>query len=269
MLPVAGLTYWTSQEQATTGGFKMQEIQREDIDILVRLQMAETETVRIESLLKKIDREKIGVEAKLVEFAAALEEKKVALELATDLCRETEAEILMLGERVVKSNEKLRQVKTNKEYLALQREVDDNRKRKEALENTFIGLLEDKEAKEALFAERKVEFAQLSKKIEADQEEIHQKGEDDRELLAEYLQQREEIGKKLDPVLYRTFNQISDASGGLAVVQVKEHLCRGCFMNIPPQLYIEVQRCKTLILCPQCNRILYYAEPEENKVSVE
>ena len=186
---------------------------------------------------------------------------------ADALCRETEAEIQMLGERIVRSNEKLRQVKTNKEYQALQREVDDNRKRKETLENTFIQLLEDKESKEALVAQREVEFAQLSEKIRADQEEIHKKGQDDRELLDEYRQQREEIGKNLDPSLYRQFNEISNSSGGLAVVQVKEHLCRGCFMSIPPQLYIEVQRCNSLILCPQCNRILYYAEPEESKVT--
>ncbi|MDA8136352.1 MAG: C4-type zinc ribbon domain-containing protein [Desulfobacteraceae bacterium] len=32
----------------------------------------------------------------------------------------------------------------------------------------------------------------------------------------------------------------------------------GCFMNIPPQLYIEVQRGKSLISCPQCSRILYH-----------
>ena len=247
----------------------MQDITREDVNILVQLQKAETETVRIESFLKKIENEKIGVEKELVAFSVALESHRDALSRAAVLCQETEAEIQMLGERVVKSNEKLRQVKTNKEYQALQREVDDNRKRKEALETSYIQILEDKEAKEALVAEREAELAQLTEKIRVDQAEIDKKGEDDRELLEQYRQQREEIGKKLDPSLYRQFNQISDASGGLAVVEVKERLCRGCFMSIPHQLYIEVQRCNSLILCPQCNRILYYAEPEENTVKAD
>ena len=43
----------------------MQEITREDIGILVQLQKAETETVRIESFLKKIDKEKSSLEKKL------------------------------------------------------------------------------------------------------------------------------------------------------------------------------------------------------------
>lgn len=252
-----------------TGEFKMQEITREDIGILVQLQKAETETVRIESFLKKIDKEKSSLEKKLTKFETALKVKKDALERAATLCRETEAEVQMLADRVVKSNEKLRLVKTNKEYQALQREVDDNRKRKDALETSLVQFLEDEEAKQALVTEKASEFAQLAEKIRADQEEIDKKGENDRELLAQYRQQREEIGVKLDGSLYRKFNEISDSSGGLAVVQVRDHLCRGCFMSIPPQLYIEVQRANTLIMCPQCNRILYYAEPEENTVGVD
>jgi len=247
----------------------MQEITRGDIDILVQLQKAETETVRIESFLKKIDKEKSSLEKKLAKFETALGVKKEAHKRAATLCRETEAEIEMLGERIVKSNESLRLVKTNKEYQALQREVDDNRKRKDALETSLIQYLEDEEAKKALVDETASEFAQLTEKVRADQEEINKKGENDRELLAQYRQQREEIGVNLDGALYRQFNEISSTSGGLAVVQVQDHVCRGCFMNIPPQLYIEVQRANSLILCPQCNRILYYAEPEKNTVGVD
>jgi len=49
---------------------------------------------------------------------------------------------------------------------------------------------------------------------------------------------------------------------GLAVINVKNEICMGCFMNIPPQLYIEVQRENSLILCPQCSRILYHIDVE-------
>ncbi|MDY0375705.1 MAG: C4-type zinc ribbon domain-containing protein [Desulfobacterium sp.] len=247
----------------------MQEITREDIGVLVKLQKAETETVRIESFLKKIETEKIGVEKELIAFKSALENHKDELAKAAALCRDTEAEVQMLGERVVRSNEKLRQVKTNKEYQALQREVDDNRKRKEVLETSFIKFLEDKESKETFVSQREVELAQLTEKIRTEQEEIDKKGQSDRELLNQYRRQREEIGEKLESSLYRQFNQISNANGGLAVVEVRERLCRGCFMSIPHQLYIEVQRCNSLILCPQCNRILYFAQPEESTVQAD
>ncbi len=240
----------------------MQEITREDMDILIRLQKAESEMVRIESYLKDVNKEKIALELTLTEFKTALDQHREALELTQRTCREIEAEIQMTDERIVKSNTNLRLVKTNKEYQALQREVDDNRKRKEQLETQFLQLLEDKESQEALVKEREADLKQLTAKIRADQETIDSKTVDDRAILEEYGEQREEIGRKLDKHLLTRFDEVSKNSGGLAVVEVVKEVCHGCFMGIPPQLFIEVQRCNQLIQCPQCNRILFFKDED-------
>jgi predicted nucleic acid-binding Zn-ribbon protein len=238
------------------------EITKEDIRVLVSLQKAETEIVRLQSVLDGFEKEKKAISKTLASFVQAVDEHRLELQRLAALCRETEAEIQMIDQRVKKSNEHLRHVKTNKEYQALQREVDDGRKRKETLENIYLQTLGEKEAKEALVKEREMELELLQAKVRADQETIDQKSGDDRQLLSEYATQREEIGKSLDPGLFEKFTEISGASGGLAVVEVIREVCRGCFMNIPPQLFIDVQRCNSLILCPQCNRILYFKEPE-------
>ena len=118
------------------------------------------------------------------------------------------------------------------------------------------------ESREALVKEREAEFQQLSEKIRSEQEEVNKKGDDDRERLAEFRQQRDDIGRDLDSDLLGLFNEVSETSGGMAVAEVRQEVCRGCFMNIPPQLYIEVQRCQRLIQCPQCNRILYFKQED-------
>jgi predicted nucleic acid-binding Zn-ribbon protein len=238
------------------------DITREDIRVLVSLQKAESEIVRLQSVLNGFEKEKKQLQKTLDAFAASLEDHRSDLARVSSLSRETEAEIQMIEQRVKRSNEHLRQVKTNKEYQALQREVDDSRKRKETLENMYLQSLDEKEKKEALVREREAEFEQLAAKTRADQETIDQKSHDDRELLAEYRSQRDEIGRNLDPEIFERFTEISRSSNGLAVVEVVREVCRGCFLNIPPQLFIEVQRCNSLILCPQCNRILYYREQE-------
>ncbi|MFH1152211.1 MAG: C4-type zinc ribbon domain-containing protein [Pseudomonadota bacterium] len=240
----------------------LDEITKEDIRVLVDLQKAETEIVRLESVLSGFEKEKLALEKTLTSFSSSLEEHRSELAKLASLCRETEAEIQMIDQRIKKSNEHLRMVKTNKEYQALQREVDDSRKRKEQLENIYLQTLDEKEKMAALVQEREAEMLQLSSKIRGDQETIDQKSLDDRGLLANYVKQREDIGRSLDSGLFEKFTEISRSSGGLAVVQVIKEVCRGCYMNIPPQLFIEVQRCNSLILCPQCNRILYYKVPE-------
>ncbi|MCD4722791.1 MAG: nucleotide-binding protein, partial [Desulfobacula sp.] len=118
----------------------------------------------------------------------------------------------------------------------------------------------EKEKMEEIVQESEKEFLLLKDQIEAEQKDIEKKSKDDRELLDEYLAQQKDIGKNIDPSLMTRFVKISKMNKGLAVVKVRKEVCMGCFMNIPPQLYIEVQRGDSLILCPQCSRILYYEQ---------
>ncbi|SMC69012.1 hypothetical protein SAMN02746065_10764 [Desulfocicer vacuolatum DSM 3385] len=241
----------------------MAAITKNEMDVLIRLQKAETETVRILSYLESIDKEKDALESKLTTFVRALDRKKNTLDAVSKEIKDIEIEIQTTDDRIQKSNDTLRQVKTDKEYQVLQREIDNNKKRLETLESELLKKFEDKDIQEKIVQEQMVDVEQATAKIRSDQAAIDKKCEDDRELLETYKLQREDIGASLSPEFLRVFNEISDASGGLAVVEVKKEVCRGCFMNIPPQLYIEVQRGKDLILCPQCNRILYFNDADE------
>ncbi len=241
----------------------MNDISKSDIKALIKLQEGETQIVRLKAVLKKIEIQKGKLSSKLKKFGNALEKQKEDLIAASKACRDSEREIQVVDERIIKSNETLRMVKTNKEYQILLREVDDNKKRKDAFETEFLEYIDEKENIEESVQESQKEFDLLKDQIEAEQTDIEKKTIDDRELLEEYLTQQNEIGKNLDSSLMERFTKISKMNQGLAVINVDNAICRGCFMNIPPQLYIEVQRGNSLILCPQCSRILYYKEKEE------
>ncbi|MCG8638246.1 MAG: C4-type zinc ribbon domain-containing protein [Desulfobacterales bacterium] len=236
----------------------MSEISKQDIQTLVKLQEAESEIVRLTKVLDKVEKEKQKIGLQIKAFETALEKNKQELLASENGCRGIEAEIQLIDDRIIKSNEKLRMVKTNKEYQLLLREVDDNKKRKDMLETELIESMEQKEKLTLLVEERETEFQLLNDKVKAEQSEIDKKTSDDKELLNEYLEQQAEIGKNLSPSLMTRFAKISKMNNGLAVTTVKNEVCMGCFMNIPPQMYIDVQRGKSLISCPQCSRILYF-----------
>lgn len=247
----------------------MQEISKQELKTLIQLQRAESEIVRLEAILADVEKEKAGLAKTLTAFESGLNTQRQALEESKKLCQETELEIQVLDERIRKSNEYLRQVKTNKEYQALQREVDDNRKRKEQLETDYFQFLDTRETAETKVKDGEAELLQLSEKVSADQEKVHAQSEDDRNQMEDFIAQRDEIGKTLRPDLFQAFTEIAGSNAGLAVVEVKSEVCRGCFMNIPPQLYIEAQRCRELVLCPQCNRILYFKESVEDTAGAD
>jgi hypothetical protein len=240
----------------------MNDISKQNMQSFIKLQEAETQIVRLKSVLEKIEKKKEKLSAQLKQFGNALEENKANLSIAVKACKDSEREIQVVDERIIKSNETLRMVKTNKEYQILLREVDDNKQRKDAFETELLEYLDEKEEIEQSVIEEEKEYNLLKEKIETEQKEIEKKSTDDRELLEDYLTQQNEIGKNLNSSLMDRFVKISKMNQGLAVVNVKDAICKGCFMNIPPQLYIEVQRGNSLILCPQCSRILHYIEEE-------
>ena len=240
----------------------MNDISKQDIGALIKLQEAETQIVKLRAVLKKVEKKKGELSAKLKLFGNALEEKKENLTTAITNCKDSEKEIQVVDDRIIKSNETLRMVKTNKEYQIFLREVDDNKKRKDVFETELLEYLDAKEEIEESVQESEKEYNLLKDQTEAEQKNIEKKSTDDRELLDEYLTQQNEIGKSLDSSLMKQFAKISKMNQGLAVINVKNEICMGCFMNIPPQLYIEVQRENSLILCPQCSRILYHIDVE-------
>ncbi|PIE62978.1 MAG: nucleotide-binding protein [Desulfobacter postgatei] len=229
-----------------------------DIATLVKLQEAETEIVRLNEVLNEIEKKKSKLASRLKQFAAALKENAEQLEKLEKNCLDSENEIKIVDARIVKSNETLRNVTTNREYQVLLREVDDNKKRKDALETELLQIMEDREKSQTIVDESKKEYQQLEEQIKAEQNQIEEQTTKDRKRLGEYLESQKEIGASLDPKLLEQFKRISRMNQGSAVAGVQDQVCLGCFMNIPPQLYIEVQRGNELIFCPQCSRILYY-----------
>ncbi len=238
----------------------MTDISKKDIETLVRLQEAETEIVRLQTVLEKVEKEKRKLAVKLNDFKAALDKSNEDFLNAQKACRDLENEIQIVDARIIKSNENLRMVKTNKEYQVLLREVDDNKKRKDGIETQLLEHLEEKDRIETLVQETETQYLQLKEQVEAEQEKIELKSTNDKKDLEDFLNQQEEIGKNLDSFLMNRFTKISKMNNGLAVVEVINEVCMGCFMNIPPQLFIEVQRATALVSCPQCSRIIYFKE---------
>jgi len=77
-------------------------------------------------------------------------------------------------------------------------------------------------------------------------------------VTTEQTERREVISKQLEANLVKLYDILKEKRQGLGVVGAKDETCQGCFVNIPPQMFIEVQKNNALIRCPNCNRILYW-----------
>ena len=172
-----------------------------------------------------------------------------------------EGELELENERIKHSQLKLLEIKTNKEYQALLKEIEIGKEHNSQREEEIIRLLDEIDQLKADYVHT-VERAHKERgTIEQETTTIKDQMEKVEHDIGHWHKTREEIIKETDPNLLKQYNTLKEKRNGVAIVLVKNEGCQGCYVNIPPQMYNEVQKNNEIILCPNCHRILYW----ENK----
>jgi predicted nucleic acid-binding Zn-ribbon protein len=239
---------------------------REQLYLLVKLQKIETETSDIKAELGQVSKkfEKLDDERHAFEQALADEESDCD-ELKKNY-RNFEADAQTNLSSVDKTEVKLRSVKTNKEYQALLKEIEDQKAKNSKIEDRMLECLDRLDEVEKSIAKKKQDQIELSEQLKSEKGIIAQDVEQKKKKLIELDTARDEIAGMIEPKLLEKYNTTkSQQAGGLAVASVKNAVCYGCNMNIPPQMYNELHRRDALMFCPHCHRILYWDETPTTK----
>ena len=137
----------------------------------------------------------------------------------------------------------------NEELLALKEEdllrVFDNeevtQKEKTRLEKEF------KETKE-----------ESKKKIEAIEHELLHVEEN----IRTFEHKRDVFAKPVPKRLLLTYNRLRKGLGNLAIVNVKQRACGGCYQQLTSQTIQDLIKVDSMIYCPSCGRILCWDEKD-------
>lgn len=164
---------------------------------------------------------------------------------------------------IAKYNEQQMNVRNNREYDAITKEIElqtlEIQISEKRIKESYAKIEAKKEEIEAtnqLTEERKKDLD--SKKQELEQLISESEGEEQKLRDA-----REKATKDVDDRLLNSYNKIRDnARNGLAVVAVKRGACGGCFNIVPPQRQADIRDKKKLIVCEHCGRILAGVEAE-------
>ncbi len=159
--------------------------------------------------------------------------------------------------QIQKLQAQLFQLKTNKEYAAMGKEIEGFKADKSVLEEETLKLMEEvDQVKAHLISEREALKAKESSLRTA----LAQIEEEKRQIEAsiEKLKStRLTLIPRADPNVLSRYERILERKEGLALVPVKGDACGGCHIVLPPQMINEIQLATRLILCESCARILY------------
>ncbi len=231
---------------------------------LIKLQEVDLQILALDKAKEKtpdsLKKAEETLAAKKKEYEALLEEIE-ELQLRR---RKFEDELEQEYQRLRKSQNRLMEVKAQREYQALLKEIEEIKKVNKQREQELIEMMERLEQlaqqKEQLAQE--IEALEKAVEIERTKYEEHKNSLDERR--AKIWKEREALASKIPSTLLKRYEFVKSRRNGLAVVPVKDSVCDGCHMNIPPQLYNELMRDDQIYECPICQRIIFYKKEYES-----
>lgn len=234
------------------------------ISRLVKLQETELEIRRLTHELGGVDRRLSELEAGLREERTALEAVRARLQEIGTRNRALEADLKDIHARVDRSQEKLRSVKTNKEYQSGLKEIEDLKAMAARVEDELLALLEESEAAQRDLKEREAALQGRAKDVEGEKAAVIAEARGWRSRLAELEDRARRLAAEVPEAVLARYRRVMGAKkDGVAVAPVSGAVCRGCNVNIPPQMYNELQRMDRLQNCPNCERIIFWKEEED------
>jgi len=239
----------------------MPSVTHEQITALVKLQTIEIEISSIKAKLSSVDHRVELLDNKLLDFKQTLEDQESLIHELNQKYRAYESDVQMHLDRIRKSEAKLSTVKTNKEYQSSLKEIDDLKDMSSKKEDDMIEFLDRIEEAENVLKTKTAEFSELEEELKAEKEIIQKEAQEGQQRLGNLGADWEAVSGGIDTKILAIFDRIkANQKNKIGIVAVKDAVCQGCHLNIPPQMYNELQRGDSLKRCPICERIIYWKD---------
>ena len=204
----------------------------------------------IEGLTTRVEK----IKAEMADFQRAISQKK--------------GEIVEAEASVARYKNQLNDVKNNREYDTLSKEIE--------FQTLEIELCNKKiREANARIQEKQGELADNEELIKERQGDLSIKKAELEEIMTETRAEEDKLKEKvkdleakIEPRLLTSFKRIrKNARNGLGVVYVQRDACGGCFNKIPPQRQLDIRMHKKIIVCEYCGRLMI--DPELAGVKVD
>lgn len=232
----------------------------EQIEKLVVLQKVDDEIMVLEDELESLPREVAALEAK----SAEIEERKTAFQDKIDILntqrKRLDQEIEDNTARIKKSKNKLMMAGNTREYHAMMREMDNMEKMTRTREEEKVALVEELERQSALRDELDGEAEELASQLADVQATLKKRTTAAKKRLNELQKERTKACEVVPAPVLKRYEFIRSRISNPVIVSVTAGVCSGCYIQIPPQDFNDLQKGETILSCPNCQRLIYWCE---------
>ena len=232
-----------------------------DLERLIRLQALDTEAAEARKAQTTIPETQKALDQKLEGARSAVAAAKDAQAVNQADRRALEKDLAVLNTRLSRYKDQLMEVKTNREYTAMQHEIETAQGEVKRLEDQMLEkMLEADELAAGL------KGAEGALKV-AEQQIVKERASLDVQLaeagttLERTLADRTALVAELPAPVVATYETLARGRKGMAVVAAKDERCSQCQVRLRPQVFVQVRLNSGIVQCDSCQRILYYVPP--------
>jgi len=232
----------------------------EKLKALLRMQSIDTQFDNInrekEEAPKEIEKLREGLNL----LKNAMEQDLSTLEELKKERRKVERELEEIEPKLNKSKLRLNEVKSNREYQAVLKEIEELKELNFQKEEVVIKWMEEIEIQEKECADNTVRWEKSQQEYENKEKQFSQRMRELDKEVQSLNEKRVQLSPNLDEDLLRRYNAFRAHLRGRVVVPVIDGVCQECHLGIPPQQYNELIKGDSLQSCPHCSRIIYWGD---------
>lgn len=232
----------------------------EQIKLLAELQGLDTRIFRMEDDLDSIPERIKQKDEAFAGKSADLKKLEDGLKMLQVSRKDKEIDLESKEGTIKKYQSQMYQVKTNKEYTALQDEIGRVRADNSLIEEEIIKILDQIDGENKKISREKELLKQEEVGLGEEKKGLNDDAARIKTELESIKKQRVDLAGRIEKNILTKYERIVKNRSGLAVVPVSGDACQGCFRVMPPQVINEIRMKKDLVLCDNCSRILYIEE---------
>lgn len=239
----------------------------EQLRALIRLQHIDNRIDQIEKLrgdlpeeIRDLEDEKEGLETRIEKYKKEEEENEAAKVQADKDIKEAE-------QLIKKYEEQQLQVRNNREYDALTKEIEAQKQRIEEAEKKIQDIEGNEESHKLAIEAAEERLKELEELLGTKQSELKEVLDDTKQEQSALEDKRAEAGEEVDNRYLRAYERLRDRlRDGRAVVPLERGAAAG--FAVPPQRQVEIRQRNRIIACEHTGRIIVdsdlYSETVDN-----
>lgn len=233
------------------------------LKILNKLQLIDDQLDELEELRGDLPKAVKELEDQISMFKEDISSKEKEKKDSLKKREVNEEEIEKQKENQKKFKAQLYQVRNNKEYDALTKEIDHTDELVGKLEAENDGLADLSKSLTNQTEEIKPKLFELKEELKAKEADLKEIVKANEKEEAKLLSERKKIEKEVKKPDLSAYMRIRKAKHGKAVATIRRSACSGCHNIVPSQRQLEIRRNNRLFFCEYCGRILVSAEISE------